>query len=116
MKRASLSVLSLLLAIGMFLPAATPAPGNTNVMTYPGMNVTAGPFTSPAVRQAVYVALNRDAIAAPQDGSKVVSIVTPSAPNPAVDRSCNLTLARQLLANAAFRTDSRRRYCAYLTH
>jgi len=102
MRKVLLPILSLVIAMGLVLPATAPVAANTSAMTYLGMNANVtSPFNKPLVRMAVYIALDRDAIAVSR-GTKVVSLATPSAPNPQVNRSCNVTLARQMLTQAGY--------------
>lgn len=102
MKRILMIILSLIVAISLAIPLAMPVVANTSVITYLGTNVNATPFTDARVRLAVYLALDRDAMAASQGGDKVVSIIMPSTPNPMVNRSYNPILADQLLSDAGY--------------
>jgi ABC-type transport system substrate-binding protein len=108
MKKILFFILSLVLAIGVTIPAAVPATANPDPAAYPmiylGMKVdsTDSPFADARVRLAVYLALDRDAIALAQGGGKVVSITTPSMPNPNVNRGYNPDLADQLLYEASY--------------
>lgn len=108
MKKVLLLILSLALAIGVAIPMAAPVMANTSVMPYLGINSNAdpyfpdGPFNHAGVREAIYLALDRDEIAASQGGVKVISIVNPSVSNPLVNRPFDPALAKQKLADAGY--------------
>jgi len=105
MKKILLLILPLVLATGMVIPTATPVAANTEAMPYLGMNITEdgySPFLDARVRTAIYLALDRDTIAMSQGGTKVVSLVNPSTPNPAVNRLYNVELAKTLMASADY--------------
>jgi len=110
MKRVLLPLLSLIMAIGVGIPIATPVAAVPYPMVYLGMNVDfiepppqgPSPFIYDDVREAVYIALDRDAIAASVGYGKVVSIATPSIPNPYVNTTCDPDYAKELLFNADY--------------
>ncbi len=106
MKKVLFILLSLIMAIGIGIPVATPAVADTYQMVYLGMNEDIPgslPFEDDRVREAVYITLDRDAIAESQGGGKVVSIATPSVPNPYVNREQDLDYAFELLADSGYR-------------
>jgi hypothetical protein len=104
MKKLLFLLLSLVMILGTVIPIATSVAADTYSMVYLGMNETVpgSPFVDDRVREAVYIALDRDTIAASLGGEKIVSIAEPSVINPSVNRAQDLEYAKDLLASAGY--------------
>lgn len=102
MKKILLLILSLIIAVSLVIPIATPVTANTEMMFYLGMNINSAPFNNVGVRLAIYLSLDRYTIADTQSGTMVVSIVQPSVPNPAVNRPYIPGIAKNWLFAAGY--------------